>query len=85
MVAWTPGLFSLLGEESFFPQPVDVFLSPLALAGPSDVRTLAALFWLLDRVFDKPETWSGRDHARVIKSCIEETTPNLASLEATHL
>lgn len=41
MVAWTPGVFSLLGEEGFFAEPTDFFLSPLALAGPN-VRTFAA-------------------------------------------
>lgn len=41
MVAWTPGLFSLLCEEVLLPEPADFLLSPLALAGPN-VRTFVA-------------------------------------------
>lgn len=55
MVAWTPGLFSLLGGEIFFPEPTDFFLSPLALAGPN-IRTFRGWPWLLDFSFDRPET-----------------------------
>lgn len=56
MVAWTPGLFSLLCEEVLLPEPADFLLSPLALAGPN-VRTFVAWPWLLDFGFDRPETW----------------------------
>lgn len=66
MVAWTLGLFSSLGEDNFFPEDPDFFLSPLALAGPN-VCTFPALPWLLDLSFDSPETWMDKDHVQGTK------------------
>ena len=60
MVAWAPGLFSLLGEETFFPGPTDFFLSPLALAGPNG-GDFAAWLWWMDFSFDRPETYRHKD------------------------
>lgn len=55
MVAWRPGLFSLLVLD-VFPGPVGpFFLSPLALAG-AEGRIFAPLPWPLGRIRGRPAT-----------------------------
>lgn len=79
MVACTPGLFSLLAEEHFFPEPAAFFLRPLALAGPN-VDTFAAWFRMPDFGLDSPETWTQHVHVTDGRSGYSKHLPDKSNL-----